>query len=168
MKKSINVGELKHHYKNSFWKRVKIGDTTEDCWEHQNKSYNEYGHVQLKLRYLTGNKNPHYKAHVISWILENGKDVPQDKYVLHSCNNPRCVNPNHLYLGTHQDNMRDKSDHIGHGVQKALDILKWCETHPLDSHKEVSKIFNCSRQHVDDIVNNKPRYLRVSNGEDQN
>jgi hypothetical protein len=48
-----------------------------------------------------------YKAHRISWALYNNKEVPEGKLILHKCNNKRCCNPNHLYCGTHGDNMTD-------------------------------------------------------------
>lgn len=44
----------------------------------------------------------------VAWMLFRGP-IPKGKHVLHNCiANPRCWNPNHLYLGTHQDNMRDR------------------------------------------------------------
>jgi len=59
---------------------------------------NGYGQVRI-------NKVVYY-AHHISWRLENG-DIPTGMHVLHKCDNPRCVNPNHLFLGNHRDNMHD-------------------------------------------------------------
>ena len=47
-------------------------------------------------------------VHRWMWERKNGP-IPSGKHVLHSCDNPACVNVNHLHLGTHDDNMREKA-----------------------------------------------------------
>jgi hypothetical protein len=69
------------------------------CWEWSKRTHEKgYGvfHLKGKLE----------QAHRAAWIIINGP-IPEGLYVLHKCNNRKCVNPDHLYLGTHQDNMND-------------------------------------------------------------
>jgi HNH endonuclease len=83
-----------------FWSKVQKGPT---CWlwragRHVSKRTKEpYGQCYYKGR-------PR-RAHIVSWALAHG-DVPSLD-VLHRCDTPLCVRPDHLFLGTQTDNMRD-------------------------------------------------------------
>lgn len=84
-----------------FWNkftRPKVG-----CWEwFAAKDHFGYGQIG---RY--GRRNL-IRAHRLSWLLFNGP-IPDSLCVLHRCDNPSCVNPNHLFLGTKKDNAIDKA-----------------------------------------------------------
>lgn len=74
---------------------------TQDCWIWTAcKRRGGYGHFNK------GN-NKYTSAHRLSWEIHRGQ-IPNKLSVLHKCNNAACVNPDHLYLGTHNDNMRDR------------------------------------------------------------
>ncbi len=85
-------------YKERFWKKV---NKTNTCWnwigDHSNRNYDCF----------TFNRKTR-RAHRVSalWagIIDN---IDNPNYVLHKCDNPSCVNPEHLFSGTHQDNMDD-------------------------------------------------------------
>ena len=47
-------------------------------------------------------------AHRVAYTVYKG-EIPHDMHVLHKCNNPKCCNPDHLFLGTHEDNMQHKA-----------------------------------------------------------
>lgn len=58
---------------------------------------------------LTSNGGQTVKAHVFSWEIANSKKVQSGEFVCHSCDNPCCVNPHHLFLGNSLLNNRDRA-----------------------------------------------------------
>lgn len=76
-----------------------------DCWEVQGAKVgpNGYGQVFLGREY---GKLLRVYAHRLAWELTYGV-IPAGQCVLHKCDNPRCVRPDHLFLGTQRDNIHD-------------------------------------------------------------
>lgn len=103
-----------------FWAQVdKLGPIPERCpelgacwvWVGNLDQRGGYGRLSLKIgahdAFPKGKQN--IMAHRYSYLLEYG-EIPEGMLVRHKCDNPPCVNPKHLELGTNEDNMRDRKE----------------------------------------------------------
>jgi hypothetical protein len=92
--------KLRSNVEKRFWPKVSVPDgIIDECWNwNRSKDYKGYGQLSV-------NGKPR-RAHRISFVLTKG-EIPSGMFVCHSCDNPPCINPVHLFLGTCLDNMRD-------------------------------------------------------------
>jgi hypothetical protein len=114
---------------NRFWEKLEVGGPDE-CWEWQG-CLTGAGYGQIR----DGGKALY--AHRISWELSNGK-IPDGLCVCHKCDNPKCCNPGHLFLGTTKDNTRDML-RKGRGSPPPLHIGEGNPNHKL-TKKDVEEI----------------------------
>ncbi len=147
--------------KERFWSKVDIkGDS--ECWEW--KKYIDrpgYGKFWFEERWQ--------QAHRIAFILSGGIISEEKPHVLHKCDNPKCVNPSHLYAGNQTDNMRDRSargrwrggEQNGEKSHYAKltngDVLKirhLCDTTSLSQDK-IALMFGVSRANIGYIKDRK-------------
>jgi hypothetical protein len=83
--------------------------TASGCWEWTGFQIPLRGMPHLKVGYgVMSYRNKRWPAHRLSCFLHKGP-IPEGMIVLHKCDNPPCVNPDHLRVGTHKDNSLDAS-----------------------------------------------------------
>ena len=105
-----------------FWSKVdKRGD--DECWEWK-ANKDRYGYGILSVHCRTN------RAHRLAYALATDANVPAGMCVLHTCDNPRCCNPRHLFLGTHSENMADRNRKNRQAKGDAIHALRGVR-HPL-------------------------------------
>lgn len=124
---------------NRFWSKYAL-NATNGCWEWTSSLRNGYGVLRIKHKF--------YYAHRISWFLTYGNMPEGSGYhgtcVLHKCDNPKCINPTHLTLGSHLDNMRDmtaKSRLVSHkGESNGMAKLDETKVRQIRELKQTTKV----------------------------
>lgn len=135
-----------------FYAKVK---KSKGCWLWQGSSSGRHGHGQISIN---GKLVP---THRFAWFLSRGEWPPAKLCVCHTCDNPPCVNPDHLFVGTRLDNVRDavKKKRHPHGESNGQCKLTADQVLQIRSdsrsNKEVAKAFGICISHTKDIRQRK-------------
>ena len=124
-----------------FWRHVEKNDGA--CWLWKGGFRGAYGKMQVG-----GKCSQSISAHRFSFELHNGP-IPDGMIVMHKCDNPPCVNPDHLKIGTYKDNMDDMAAK-GRRVVGSLsgednprsklteDLVRYIRANPHRGHKDIA------------------------------
>lgn len=135
-------------------------DKSNDCWIWTaGTTRNGYG----TMRISTHGRRRQEGAHRIAWLVFRGP-IPDGLIVCHKCDNPPCCNPDHLFLGTYQDNTLDcvakgrknppRGERSGKAILNEAQVREIRRLHSEDglSQKSIAEKFNIASHHVGLIV----------------
>jgi hypothetical protein len=98
----------------NFWARIDK-NAPNGCWVYKGfRNRDGYGGINLL---------GHYLAHRLTWTLAKGP-IPEGMHALHTCHNPPCCNPDHLYLGADLENARDRREAGRHATILSPDDVR--------------------------------------------
>lgn len=134
-----------------FWENVDI-KSSKECWE-----WKGYKHPKLSYGIFRFTQIEEIFTHRIAWRLHNQLKDPKNLHVLHECDNPSCVNPDHLFLGTKSENAIDRTKKGRTSGAKFCeeDIVEIRKLSKTKSSIEISKIYSCHSNTIRRIISKK-------------
>jgi hypothetical protein len=143
-----------------FWQYVVVPDD-DSCWEWVGRvNCDSYGSINGGKEF----NNKKLQATHVSYLIQHGSLPPKGKYLCHTCDNPGCVNPNHIFVGTQTDNMHDA---INKGRIKGTALsdddvafIRYAYKNKILNQKELALKFNCSASHISKIISNNKRKIQ--------
>lgn len=106
-----------------FWEKVDVQGPT-DCWL-WTATRTQAGYGSFRIGSLTDGTRRKEMAHRVAYMLANNTDIPAGKVIMHSCDNPPCVNPAHLSVGSYSENGKAAYDR-----KRRVSTVKPREGHP--------------------------------------
>lgn len=144
-----------------FWDKV---EKTKNCWNWIGKIRSTDGYGVLSI------DSKERRSHRLSWEMMNGK-IPEGHVICHSCDNPKCVRPSHLFLGTQAENLTDmrnkgrnrfsfKGSKHPHAKfsEREINVIRGIYLTQNITQSEIARRFNTSQQSINRIINRK-RYV---------
>lgn len=141
-----------------FWRFV---EKSEGCWLWTgSKSKRGYGHFKVSTALSPT------RSHQFSWKLHFG-EIPEGLWVLHTCDIPACVNPDHLFLGTALDNVRDmiskgRQNWVGGGpssrsklTSDQVKAIRRLHATGDFLHRDLAEMFGIDRSNITRVINGR-------------
>jgi hypothetical protein len=139
----------------SLFAKADMSGGEDACWLWQGFVNKRYGIISMGNRPL--------RAHRVSYMLCKG-EIPKGMLVCHSCDTPLCINPKHLWLGSHQNNVDDMRCKARHSHREKASMAKLTEAHVLEidrllkegfSYNSLAASFGVSRHLISRIRNRR-------------
>ena len=152
-----------------FWNQVSKGDGPDDCWEWIGcVSPTGYGSFNIE------GKSFAQATHRVSYEMAFGP-IPKGMFICHKCDNPPCVRPDHLFLGTPADNWADmlkkrrrcykRGEDNPNAKLTLVQVLEMKTLYPTLSHRKLAKKYGVSKTTIAGILKGEQWKSTVKTGD---